>query len=121
MTKERMLKMEYGNVKLKISPNANISVYKCPRLSCDKFYFSQDDLDRHRILNHAEMPKSLTKMDSQKRNRYFSKSSMYRLNGKFQREQLKHVLMILNFDMDKFSKSFIGRIKRWYNARRAGI
>jgi len=41
----------------------DIEVYRCPHLKCKEFYFTQADLDSHKVLGHAQMPKSLTNID----------------------------------------------------------
>ena len=112
-----VLTKTYGNKTIKIPANTEISVYKCPKLNCNEFYFSQDDIDHHRIMAHADMPKHLMSV-TPNNGKYFNKNSMYKLNGNFQREHLKHTLLILNLDIEKVRKSLLHRIRRWLNARR---
>lgn len=114
----QVLVQEYGNTTLNVEPDVDISVYKCPKISCTKFYFTQDDLDHHRILTHAEIPKHLTKIGIQNNGKFFNKNAMYRLNGKFQQENLKHTLQIINLDIQKIEKPIWKRIKAWWDGRR---
>lgn len=97
--KDGTTEIEYNDNKtIKLSPNTDIIVYKCPHLNCDKHFFSQDDLNQHRILMHGEISKNLTNLD-QSNTKYFSRDAMYKLSGKIQRAHLKHMLLILGIDL----------------------
>jgi hypothetical protein len=119
MTTQLIVKEYNDNKTIKISPKANIEVYKCPFLHCDEFFFSRDDLDQHRIRAHAVLPKSFTNVVIENKNkRYFNRNTIYSMNSKIQRENLKHVLMILNIDIESIRKPLYKKIKEWLNARR---
>lgn len=105
--------IQYNDGKtLSLDPRTDYQVLKCPHLSCDKFYFSMDDLDKHKLKDHAELPNSLMPSVPNK-TRYFNKASMYRMHGKVQRENLKHIYLILNVN----SNTLIEKIKRWLDKR----
>lgn len=107
------------NKRIKIAPEIDILQYKCPHSSCNIVFFSQDDLNQHRILEHAEVPKNLFNLPTNNKNtKYFSRGSMQRLNASIQRENLKHIIMVLGLDLEAIRKPLIKKIKEWLDARR---
>ena len=107
------------NKKVKINPSADILMYKCPHANCKAAFFSQEDINQHRILEHAEVPKNLFNLPTNNKNtKYFSRGSMQRLNASIQRENLKHIIMVLGLDLDAIRKPLIKKIKEWLDARR---
>ncbi len=119
MTAELIIKKYNDNKTLKIPPTTSIEVYKCPMLNCNEFFFSQDDLDQHRIKEHAILPKHLTNLNVDNKNKkYFNKNAIYSMNAQIQRENLKHVLAILMIDIESIRKPLHKKIKEWFDARR---
>jgi hypothetical protein len=106
------------NRRIKIAPNVDTLIYKCPHSFCKAEYFTQDDLNQHRFTDHAELPKSLINIETKNKSKYFSKREMQKMNASFQREHLKHILLILGIDIKKTGMPIFGRLKAWLDARR---
>lgn len=73
------MEQQFGNIKLKIKENkaSDIQVYKCPFLSCTESYMNYQDLQSHKVLAHAQLPKFF-KTDSLSGG--FSKTKIRKLN-----------------------------------------
>lgn len=103
-------KIIYNDKSVKISPESDILLYKCPHSNCDAVFFSQDDLNQHRILEHGEVPKNLTLMPVPSSTKYFSKNQMARLSGKIQRKNLEYTLLALGIDMKQAKDSILKKL-----------
>jgi len=95
--------------------NLHVRVYKCPYYDCNKIFFSQDDLSQHLIYDHAEVPKNLWNGVSLDGKKYFNRTALLRLNTKYKKEELKHLLAFLGYEFDY---NLLERFKRWIDARR---
>jgi len=98
--------------------NLHMKVYKCPYYDCDKVFFSQDDLNQHLIYDHAEIPKNIWNGVSLEGSKYFNKTALIKLNAKYKKEELKHLLALLGYEMNN---NILERFKRWINARKTKI
>ena len=112
--------IEYNNNMRVVIKNKNLhmKVYKCPYYDCDKIFFSQDDLNQHLIYDHAEIPKNIWNGVSLESNKYFNKTALIKLNAKYKKEELKHLLTLLGYEVNH---NFLEKLKRWSNARRAKL
>lgn len=106
------------NRKLKFAPGVDAGLtYPCPHApTCRVFFYTQDDLNQHRIFEHGELPKNLFNIPAPQA-QYFKRSSMYRLSGAIQRKNLEHTLLVLGLDMELARKSVFNKIKEWWNGR----
>ena len=108
--------IEYNNnVQIIIKKDPHFKVYKCPYYDCDKIFFSQDNLNQHLIYDHAEIPKNLWNGVNLDGKKYFDRTTLLRLNAKYKREELKHLLKFLGYE---FNNNFLEKVKRWNYARR---
>jgi len=111
--------IEYNNnMRITIKDGLHMKVYKCPYYDCDKIFFSQDDLNQHLIYNHAEVPKNLWNGVSLDGKKYFNKAALLRLDAKYKKEELKHLLEFLGYE---FNHNMLERFKRWLDARRTKL
>lgn len=109
------------NRKLKVAPGVDIGLtYPCPHApSCKAFFYTQDDLNQHRIFEHGELPKNIFNTSApQNQGKYFKRSSMYRLSGSIQRKNLEHALLVLGVDLQLTKRSILKRIREWLDSRR---
>ena len=96
-----------------------MKVYKCPYYDCDKVFFSQDDLNQHLIYDHAEIPKNIWNgVSLEGNNKYFNKIALIKLNAKYKKEELKHLLALLDYEVNN---NFLKRFRGWINARKTKI
>jgi hypothetical protein len=108
------------NRTIRFAPGTDAGLtYPCPHApTCRAFFYTQDDLNQHRIFDHAEIPKNLTPAPPQMPTKYFKRSSMYKMSAAVQKERLKHTLLVLGLDVEKIRKPIFKRIREWLNARR---
>lgn len=105
------------NKVVKIRPTVDVMVYKCPHVHCSFQSFRDDDMNQHRVVTHAELPKNMVGGEYRK-SKYFSRSAMRSLNVSIQKERFKHVLLVMGMDLDAVGKPLLKRIRDWFNARR---
>ncbi len=56
MTEAEEQEYDIGNVKLKVyNQNAQLKVYKCPYIGCNKVFMRKEDRDLHLMLDHGEI------------------------------------------------------------------
>ena len=93
---------EMGNVVLKVKDSsAQLKVYKCPYISCDKVFFNKSDLYKHLNLDHGEMiDKTKPKL---KFSKTFNTEDITQIQIMINRQRLKKYAMLIGelFDPKK--------------------
>ena len=107
------------NRKLKFAPGVDAGLtYPCPHApTCRVFFYTQDDLNQHRILEHAEIPKNLLNLSTEGKSRYFNKISLYKMNGTIQQEHLRRLLLVVGVDVEAVKKPILKKLKEWWDGR----
>ena len=118
LPEQRSIKYNNNSRVIIKNENLHIRVYKCPYYDCSKMFFGQDDLNQHLIYDHAEIPKNLWNGVSLDGKKYFNKAALFRLDAKYKKEELKHLLSFLGYEFDH---NFLERLKRWIDARRTKL